>query len=319
MFDRMDRLACEGIPFFFMTDFEGGRVIVMTGEELARNRVYFDIPGATHLPPPKKGVPPDLRLVKHPGSFSTYRTAFNFVQEAERAGYSYLANLTFSTPISINRSLVDIFREARAPYKLLVPDSFVVFSPESFISVKDNYVTSNPMKGTIDAGLPDAAGRLLRDEKEAAEHITICDLIRNDLNMIADAVRVKRFKYLQKIHTEAKDLLQMSSTIGGRLKPRYINKPGSFLERLLPAGSISGAPKKKTLEIIRAAESHERGFYTGVFGLWKPGIMESAVMIRFIEQTSTGMVYKSGGGITVYSDARMEYDEMVDKIYVPIT
>jgi para-aminobenzoate synthetase component 1 len=86
---------------------------------------------------------------------------------------------------------------------------------------------------------------------------------------------------------------------------------------LLPAGSISGAPKVKTLEIIKNAENYERGYYTGTAFYFDGDNLDSCVLIRFIEQTEKGWVYKSGGGITIYSDARKEYQEILDKIYVP--
>jgi para-aminobenzoate synthetase component 1 len=85
----------------------------------------------------------------------------------------------------------------------------------------------------------------------------------------------------------------------------------------LPAGSISGAPKKKTIEIIRQAEITERGYYTGIFGIFDGSALDSGVMIRFIEQKNDQMIFRSGGGITVNSQPEQEYREMIDKVYVP--
>ena len=87
---------------------------------------------------------------------------------------------------------------------------------------------------------------------------------------------------------------------------------------LLPAGSVTGAPKKKTVEIIRETEKYRRGFYTGVTGLFDGENLDSGVMIRFIENTNKVLVYKSGGGITMFSDCICEYNEMIDKVYVPV-
>ena len=106
---------------------------------------------------------------------------------------------------------------SRAPYKLLFGDQFTVFSPEPFIRIEDGMIRSNPMKGTIDASIPDAEAKLLNDRKELFEHNTIVDLIRNDLSMISSSVKVDRFRYIEKISTNRKDLLQMSSEISGRL------------------------------------------------------------------------------------------------------
>ena len=93
---------------------------------------------------------------------------------------------------------------------------------------------------------------------------------------------------------------------------------GYIFEELLPAGSICGAPKKKTVEVIKTAEGYERGYYTGVFGYYENGRVESGVMIRFIENIDGQLYYKSGGGITVYSEAKKEYQELIDKVYAPI-
>ncbi len=88
---------------------------------------------------------------------------------------------------------------------------------------------------------------------------------------------------------------------------------------LLPAGSVTGAPKKKTLEIIEETENYDRGYYTGIFGIFDGKNLDSCVLIRFIEnQITDKLIYKSGGGITFLSDAEKEYDEMLKKVYVPI-
>jgi para-aminobenzoate synthetase component 1 len=91
------------------------------------------------------------------------------------------------------------------------------------------------------------------------------------------------------------------------------------MQTLLPAGSISGAPKKRTLEIIREAEGEPRGYYTGVFGIFDGQNLDSAVMIRFIEQSEKGLLYRSGGGITNLSQPEAEYQEMLDKVYLQVT
>ena len=87
---------------------------------------------------------------------------------------------------------------------------------------------------------------------------------------------------------------------------------------LLPAGSVSGAPKPKTLEIIANAEREKRGYYTGVVGYFDGDKLDCGVMIRVIERIENRYFYRSGGGITTQSDAEMEYEEMIDKVYVPI-
>jgi para-aminobenzoate synthetase component 1 len=174
------------------------------------------------------------------------------------------------------------------------------------------------MKGTIDAALPQAENSILSDEKERAEHATIVDLIRNDLSMVATNVKVEKYRYIDRIHAHDKELLQVSSIITGRLEENYRERIGDIIFRLLPAGSVSGAPKKKTIEIIKEAEQYERGYYTGVFGYFDGSRLESGVMIRFVENVDGTLYYKSGGGITAYSNCESEYQEMIDKVYVPL-
>jgi len=163
-----------------------------------------------------------------------------------------------------------------------------------------------------------AAEVLRNDIKEKAEHYTVVDLLRNDLSMVADDVKVDKFQYIDFIKTKQKDLYAMSSEISGTLKPEFYGKLGSIMEKLLPAGSILGAPKPKTLEIILDAEEYDRGYYTGVCGWFDGTNLDSCVMIRFIEKDGTQMYFKSGGGITHMSRLEDEYQEMKNKIYVPI-
>lgn len=87
--------------------------------------------------------------------------------------------------------------------------------------------------------------------------------------------------------------------------------------KLLPAGSISGAPKPKTLDIIKEAELDKRGYYTGIMGIFDGNSFDSAVMIRYVEKKGKQLVFRSGGGITAQSKAHEEYNEMVDKVYFP--
>ena len=83
-------------------------------------------------------------------------------------------------------------------------------------------------------------------------------------------------------------------------------------------GSISGAPKKKTVEIIKSVEREERGYYTGIAGIFDGKDLDSCVMIRFIEKNNNSFRYRSGCGITFLSELTSEYQEMIDKVYVPI-
>jgi para-aminobenzoate synthetase component 1 len=253
-----------------------------------------------------------------PPGFEVYEKAFGKVESHIRRGDTYLLNLTFPTDIRTNYTLPQIYRLSNASYKLLFHDRFVVFSPEIFIRIKEGVISSFPMKGTIDAAIPAAERIILNDKKEYCEHNTIVDLIRNDLAMVATGIQVDRFRYVERLHTNRKDLLQVSSEISGTLPSDFLSRLGEIIFTLLPAGSVTGAPKEKTFQIIRDTEICDRGFYTGICGYFDGRSMDSAVMIRFIENTKSGMVFRSGGGITSQSQVESEYMELIDKVYVPV-
>ena len=233
-------------------------------------------------------------------------------------GNSYLLNLTFPTILDTDMRLVEIFQNSSALYKLFYKDEFIINSPECFIQTRQNFIYSYPMKGTIDAAIANAEQNILENKKEIWEHNTIVDLIRNDLAMVSENISVTKFRYIEKIKTDRNELLQVSSEIRGELNENWRSQIGSMMIKMLPAGSISGAPKKKTIEIIRQAEKQDRGYYTGIFGIFDGTNIDSAVNIRYIEKTDSGLQYRSGGGITAMSNMKSEYQELLDKVYVPI-
>ncbi|RLD90423.1 MAG: aminodeoxychorismate synthase component I [Bacteroidetes bacterium] len=314
---KINDYATRGIPFVFLINFSGEENIVTTPEKAASAGFFLEMPDLVNHT--FKKIPcPSIQLTKMPPDPGRYQHAFKHVIEQIHYGNSFLLNLTFPTQIECNYSLQDIFIQSRASFKLYLEDELVIFSPERFIRIQGESISSNPMKGTIDASIPGAHSQLASDPKEDAEHNTIVDLIRNDLSTVASQVRVRRFKYIEKLKTHQGELLQMSSEITGKLPADFRATLGDILFRLLPAGSICGAPKKKTLEIIREVEVYERGFYTGVFGYFDGQNLDSAVAIRYIEKQGKKLLFKSGGGITFKSDWEKEYDEMQKKVYVPV-
>lgn len=174
------------------------------------------------------------------------------------------------------------------------------------------------MKGTISAEVSNAKCAILADPKEIAEHNTIVDLMRNDIGMVAEDVQVERFRYIDRIKTHSGDILQVSSEITGRLPKDNLSHLGDIVFRMLPAGSVSGAPKQSTVNLIHKAEPEARGYYTGVFGYFDGSELDTAVLIRFIVQDENKLFFHSGGGITINSDHKIEYDEVLKKIYLPI-
>jgi para-aminobenzoate synthetase component 1 len=311
---NMNLLGKKKTPFFFLIDFEMKRPLVIPLNEIDNSIIKFNFNHLCH----KHNKSNKIKLNSQPVDLDEYKRAFEKVKKHLHAGDSYLLNLTFQTLIETELTIDEIYNLAQAKYKLQFGNDFVCFSPETFIKITDNRIFSFPMKGTIDAAIPDAENIILNDYKETAEHNTIIDLIRNDLSIIAKEVRLTKYRFIDKITTSNKTLLQVSSEISGKLDGNWNENIGDILKKLLPAGSISGAPKKRTVEIIKDAENYERGYYTGIFGIYDGQDLDSAVAIRFIENSGGKLYYKSGGGITVNSEVTSEYNELQDKIYVPV-
>ncbi len=374
--DKINRLASQDEPFLFVINYQGDKAFIRLLSDINPEECLFDFEGRGNwrenhseemgdfkriyeensreipkeISEKKKfrGTPLDSPISWQitPPLYNNYERSFGIVKSNIMAGNSYLTNLTCRVPVSCNLSLEDIFHRAKGKYKLLLRrkrnlNPFVCFSPETFVRIKGGRIYSYPMKGTLDASLPDAEKQLMEDRKEAAEHATIVDLIRNDLSRVAENVRVDKYRYIDVLHTNKGDILQTSSEISGRLPEDYPQHLGEILDAQLPAGSITGAPKDKTMQIIHEAEGYDRGFYTGIMGIYDQGELNSAVMIRFIEEetspidfkadgeknfkasegkgdeASGKLYFKAGGGITSKSDCRKEYEEVIQKIYLP--
>ena len=324
--ESINQLASEGSPFLFVINYLGTEAYIRRLSDIDTAECLYDFEGISNtegIVPPN--LPSSITWDIHAPAYADYQRGFAIVKSNILAGNSYLTNLTCQVPVTCNLNLRDIFFHAKGKYKLFLKaeeigesKSLVCFSPETFIRIKGGRIYSYPMKGTLDASLPHAEETLMRDEKEAAEHATIVDLIRNDLSQVATDVRVDQYRYIDRLHTNKGDILQTSSEISGKLPDDYQEHLGDILEAQLPAGSITGAPKDKTMEIIHEAEGYERGFYTGIMGIYDKGELNSAVMIRYIEQDEEGTFFKAGGGITSKSDCKKEYEEVIQKVYLPL-
>lgn len=377
--DKINRLASQKEPFLFVINYQADEAFIRKLSDINPEECLFDFEGRGNLSHVWKETLKEETSEKEisetiwqiePPLYEDYERSFNIVKSNIMAGNSYLTNLTCRVPVSCNLSLEEIFHRAKGKYKLLLRRKrtqaedkahlkeenieenltpFVCFSPETFVRIKGGRIYSYPMKGTLDASLPNAEKQLMEDRKEAAEHATIVDLIRNDLSRVAENVRVDKYRYIDVLHTNKGDILQTSSEISGRLPEDYPHHLGEILDAQLPAGSITGAPKDKTMQIIQEAEGYDRGFYTGIMGIYDHGELNSAVMIRFIEEetspvdfetdgeknfkasegkgdeasegkrdeASRKLYFKAGGGITSKSDCRKEYEEVIQKIYLP--
>jgi para-aminobenzoate synthetase component I len=314
--EKMNQWGTQENPFLFIIDFEMKEVrLYPTDKELPDDISFaFCSVGQGAL---KKKISSNYYFRKYPVRFSVYQKAFAEAEKQIKAGNSFLLNLTFPTLLDTNLTLREIYEYSVAKYKILIEDKFVCFSPEPFVTIKNGHIASYPMKGTVLASTFEAEKNILNNVKETAEHYTIVDLIRNDLSIVATDIAIKRFRFIDRLNTNQGDILQVSSEITGKLPANYYTQLGTIIFKLLPAGSVTGAPKNKTTAIIRDIEEYPRGYYTGIFGYFDGKNLDSAVMIRFIEIKDNKLWFRSGGGITCNSDVQSEYQELINKVYVP--
>lgn len=196
-------------------------------------------------------------------------------------------------------------------------DSIIIsLSPELFFDIKDRYISTRPMKGTIQRGVNNQSDSLNRyslknSEKNKAENLMILDLLRNDLGRISKfgSVRVRKIFELEKYET----LSQMVSEVESELNDNI--KFSDIIKNIFPCGSVTGAPKIRTMEIIKELEKESRGIYTGTIGLFHKSKIKFNVAIRtmkIIPGTGEGEL-GIGSGVVWDSEPEKEYDEVLLK------
>lgn len=320
LWSQLSLLASQSRPFFFVVDYARERGLIVEPTGANPFGVLYSLPNSNNLPdarPTHKELP---TITAHPEPFDIYRSRFEAVQESFRNQETHLINLTLRTPIDLDCSLEDVFWNTDAKYKVWLPEHFVCFSPERFVHINEQgVISSHPMKGTIDASLPKAAQQILSNHKEQEEHAAMVRLISQELAQVGTDVSVPRYRYIDEIPTQAGSILQVSSQVTAQLPTSWQARLGDILSSLLPAGSIAGAPKPQSLDLITRVEQHNRGFYTGICGYFDGESLDTGVLIRFIEQDPNGLFFfHSGGGVTIESDCQKEYEEVIKKIYLPV-
>lgn len=329
-FREMTRLSSEGKRFFFIINYDLTEAMLFDLNRMEEGKkgdenepkLSFDY-GFASLDQIKKSDgyrqhSPSI-LARHPEPFEAYDHRFGIVRRALEAGDISLINLTLATPIECDQTIVEIYTNVHAKYKVLIEDRFVCFSPERFIRIDRNGIlTSHPMKGTIRADIPNAKEVILNDPKEQAEHATMVESMKGELSKVGSAVSVPRYRYIDEINTVTGGLLQVSSEVRAELPADWRDHLGEIIRKLLPAGSIAGVPKGPAIRVIEEAEQHDRGYYSGISGYFDGNELETSVLIRYIEQNPDGrLIFHSGGGVTIDSNAQREYDEVLAKIYLP--
>jgi para-aminobenzoate synthetase len=257
-----------------------------------------------------------------------YADAFVAVQDRLHAGDSYEVNLTYRVtvddPVDPIAAYLGLRRRSPAPYAGLLqhdvagaPGWLLSASPERFASVDARRrVEARPIKGTLPRGSTPAedqalAARLVAEPKFRAENLMIVDLMRNDLSRVCEPGTVE-VPSLMAVESNAQ-VHQLVSTVTGHLR-EDVTTVGA-LRSLFPPGSMTGAPKLRTMEVIEDVEGSPRGVYSGAFGWLRPdGRADLAVVIRSLTTAGDGRwTLGTGGGITVRSEYGEELAESYDK------
>jgi len=260
---------------------------------------------------------------------SEYLDAIETIKEHIRRGNTYQTNLTQQLTICLpeNFSAGTYFqrirREQPAPFAAFLErrnSTVISASPERFFRVEGSRIFASPIKGTRPRGHNQAQDdrlrkELLQSEKDRAENTIIVDLLRNDLGRVCEfgSVEVRELCALQELPT----LFHLVSTIEGRLKPQ--TKLSQIIEALFPCGSITGAPKIRTMQIIYELENVSRGLSMGAIGFYIPegfGLQPTIdlnVAIRTMVIRNGTATFNVGGGIVIDSDPEKEYEESLLK------
>ncbi|MDD3447834.1 MAG: chorismate-binding protein [Gammaproteobacteria bacterium] len=253
-----------------------------------------------------------------------YAAAYSEIQNWLREGETYQVNFTFPGTCRSALPALELYsrlREAqRVPYSALLQHgdrTVLSLSPELFFRVEGNAITTRPMKGTAPRGFgarEDGRRRrgLRSDPKNRAENLMIVDLLRNDLGRVCTAGSI-RVPHLFRVEAH-RTLLQMTSTITGTLGRQWTLP--SLLRALYPCGSVTGAPKLHTLELIAGIETGPRGVYCGAIGFTAPdGRCTFNVPIRTLERHAGERHWRfhTGSGVVHGADAGMEWRECLNK------
>ncbi|MBI1748376.1 MAG: aminodeoxychorismate synthase component I [Acidobacteria bacterium] len=253
-----------------------------------------------------------------------YKAAIQKIHGYLARGETYQTNYTFPLQCRFEgdawqwyRDLCAVQQAGYCAYMDLGPYRLLSLSPELFFQRAGNVITTRPMKGTLARGRwleedEEQARRLAACPKNRSENVMIVDLLRNDLGKISEPGTVRVAKLFEIERYEA--LLQMTSTIESLARPEV--GLTDLLGALFPCGSVTGAPKIRTMEIIRELEPFPRRVYTGALGFVQPGgdaVFNVAIRTILLNTQTGDATFGVGGGITVDSTAEDEYEECVLK------
>ena len=256
-------------------------------------------------------------------SFEEYEYAINTVKNEILNGNTYEVNYTYDWLVAFRDeelSLYDyLLSRQKTPYNAFFKneyDTVLSFSPELFFEIKDRHILTKPMKGTIARGRDYIEDKtniefLKNDIKNRAENVMIVDLLRNDLGRIARTGSVKAEKLFE-IETH-KTIHQMTSEVEADLKDDV--SLADVIKAIFPCGSITGAPKISTMNIIDKVENGSRDIYCGAIAYLSPDELVCSVPIRILQRKTgdTTFKYRVGGAIVWDSSAQDEWEETITK------
>jgi para-aminobenzoate synthetase component 1 len=311
--EQINQWGKERIPFVFLIDFELQKPLAYPLSDCP-SVLKYNFDGKTNYQPEFSNTTAS-KLETDSVDFQRFKKKFDLSQKHLNRGDTYLINLTDKTPIKSELNFEALFKASTSKYTIWLENEFISFSPETFVTIKNGVISTYPMKGTIKHRDEHSEKELRDNLKEQSEHATVVDLLRNDLSRVSKKVSVDQYRYYEVLQTSESAIGQISSKITGLLEGDYQARLGDILFDLLPAGSICGAPKDKTVRLIGEIEDEPRGYYTGVAFYYDGAELDSCVMIRYIDKDHN---YRSGGGITNMSKLDDEYQELKSKVYVPI-
>lgn len=248
--------------------------------------------------------------------FKEYEQGIRKIKRYLQEGLTYQVNYTFKLNFKFSGKPQALYwalsKSQPTKYQAFIntgKEQIISLSPELFFTKQKNRIITSPMKGTMPRGytlIQDKRYKkqLARSSKIKAENLMIVDLLRNDLGKICQKVKVKKLFNIERYNT----LYQMTSLIEGEVKKEI--KVKDIFYALFPSGSVTGAPKLKTMQLIRSLEKEPRGIYTGAIGYISPQRnMNFNVAIRTISLFGSRASMGIGGGIIYDSDSLEEYQE----------
>jgi anthranilate synthase component 1 len=248
---------------------------------------------------------------------ATYEAGVQRIKELIRAGDAFQVVLSQRAERTTSASAVELYRALRrvnpSPYLFLLElDELALIgsSPETLVKCENGTASLNPIAGTTEPGEGDAE-RLLASEKDRAEHVMLVDLGRNDLSRVCEAGTVRVARYLEP--ERFSHVTHLVSEVTGELRNGVT--PFDLLRACFPAGTVSGAPKVRAMQIVSELEGHRRGTYAGAVGYVLPGgTMDTCIAIRAIALSGGVARLQAGAGIVADSDPAAEHQECLNKL-----